>query len=124
MSVPKPPTREEQIQALAATVKDFGDGYFLVDASSGDGWKYLCNPSKNTCDCIDHRRKRVAHPSYQCKHLAAVALFLKVRPKAPPTIKQNLFSMEQHLKRIEAQSIKARAHLAFLEETPKGLAFW
>lgn len=122
MSLPKTQTREERIQALAASVLSLGDGFYTVESESGDGWKYLCNPSANTCDCQDQRRKRAIHPSYRCKHLEAVALYLRAQPKTPPTIAKNLLSMKQHLVKVAQRQAQAQASLARLEEIPKGLS--
>ena len=109
---------------LVSTVLDEGNGVFSVESESLPGWRYLCWPTTSkapaTCCCEDQRRKRGANPIYRCKHLKAVREFLQARRAAtreikPPSIKQNLYSMELHLRRAEA----AR-HAAVI---PRGLAF-
>lgn len=121
MTQPKPQTREERIQALAATVRSIGDGYYTVDSESGDGWKYLCLPSKTAplCDCQDHRRRRLANPLYLCKHLEAVRAYLMAQPRKAPSTSQSLHSMKQHLAKVAQRQA---ASLARLEEIPPGLS--
>ena len=126
MSVPKTPTRAEQIQALTATVSNFGDGYYLVDSEEGDGWKYLCLPSKTNpfCDCPDHYYRGLKNKSYLCKHLEAVNAFLSaLRAAKPSSVKQNLFSMQRHIAKVAKRQAEAKAQLDRLNEIPKGLAF-
>lgn len=133
MSVPRP--RPEKIKALLPTVQADDDGSFWVESLSLKGWQYRVTPktpdAPAKCQCEDYQRKGTLHAGYRCIHLEAVRAFVIAKRKEareatgsltqlpkPPSIAQNLFSMELHLRRVAQRQAYLR------EQPPKGLAFW
>lgn len=93
---------KEEIELLAKTVRDEGEGRYSVASATLLGWRYLCEPRSATsparCDCEDQRRKRDKNPAYRCKHLQAIRLFVESTRVKPPTINKMNDAMETFIK--------------------------
>ncbi len=98
-------TRKEQVEALLKTVRSEGDGFYSVESESLSGWRYLCHPKTLTsparCDCEDQRYHRKQNPSYKCKHLLAVRLYLQTTRAKGTSVAKNNDAMERFLKAQE-----------------------
>lgn len=111
-------TRQEQIEALSQTVRSVGDGYYTVASSDPYALPYLCTPKMQgvpaQCDCKDQRYHRTANPTYRCKHLLALRLYLK--RNRPPSVQKMNAAMEHFLKAQEAKRAAAPRSLTLQDQ--------